>query len=66
MEEDGAGAAEMQQLQAGAAAKQADFETRKKARLTAGGGGDQGEQRWAGFVGAGRGRSGRREARGVR
>jgi hypothetical protein len=41
MEEDGAAQREMEALQAGAAAKQRDFDVRKKARLTAGGG-DQG------------------------
>jgi len=40
MEEDGAQQRELEELQQGAAAKQQDFETRKKARLTAGGGGD--------------------------
>lgn len=44
MEEDGAQQRELEQLQQGAAAKQRDFEVRKKARLTAGGAGgaDQG------------------------
>jgi hypothetical protein len=55
MEEDGAAAREMEALQAGAAAKARDFEVRKKARLTAGGG-DQGA------AGVGRGGGARRGA----
>lgn len=42
MEEDGSAQRELEALTAGAAAKQRDFETRKKARLTGGGAGDHG------------------------
>ena len=53
MDEDGAGAQnrEMAALQAGAAAAERDFETRKRARLTGGGGGDDGDNGALGAAG---------------